>query len=89
MVPLGMPWIVAIGDPLGIDQIGANEILGRDATVAVSKPLSASELPDAPIGYEGVDLVVITGSGIDVLRDLKSSQRHALTEWLIGGDMYF
>ena len=38
MIPGSMRWVIALGDPLGIDTIGANELLGRDATIAVSQP---------------------------------------------------
>ena len=75
MVPLGMPWIVAIGDPMGIENIGANELLGRDATVAVSLPTDVKEFPDSSLGYDGVDLIVISGSGLGLLRQLDLTQR--------------
>ena len=36
MIPPAMHWIVVLGDPLGVDKIGANELLNRDALIAVS-----------------------------------------------------
>jgi len=85
MVPRHMPWIVVIGDPLGMDRIGANELLRRDPTVAVSLPTQASDLPDSALGYDGVDLIVISGSGLDLLRQLRDPQRGAISQWLADG----
>ena len=45
MVPSEMPWIVALGDSLGVDKIGANRLLGRDAALAVSMPQHAAGFP--------------------------------------------
>lgn len=85
MIPLSMPWIVAIGDPLGLDRLGANELLDRDASIAVSKTSNAAGLPDSELGYDGVDLVLIGGSGTEVLRGMSTHQQHALVRWVQAG----
>jgi hypothetical protein len=85
LVPVEMPWIVVIGDPMGIDTIGVNEILGRESSVAVSRPRQAEDLPDSELGYRGVDLMVITGSGRELLASLDRSRQMALTDYLRGG----
>ncbi|MEM9646302.1 MAG: hypothetical protein AAF989_15025, partial [Planctomycetota bacterium] len=71
LVPVDMPWIVAIGDTLGVEKVGSNELLGRDASVAVSRIESFDELPDQSIGYSGVDLLMINADGIPVLESLR------------------
>ncbi|MDF1840843.1 MAG: hypothetical protein P1U77_05370 [Rubripirellula sp.] len=89
MIPLETPWIVALGDPLGVDQIGYNEILGRDAVLAVSIPKNPQGLPDSVLGYDGVDLMMIGGSGIDLLRELKPNQQQAISTWISEGGRLF
>ncbi|TWT82921.1 hypothetical protein CA13_43840 [Planctomycetes bacterium CA13] len=84
-IPLGMPWVVSIGNPMGVEQFGANEILRRDASVAVSIPDSAAGLPDSVLGYEGIDLLMIGGSGAAILERLDPSQRDAIVGWIEGG----
>ncbi len=89
MIPLKMPWIVAIGDPLGVDQVGANEILNRDALIAVSIPKNADGFPDSVLGYDGVDMIMIGGSSRKILAALGDSQRSAIRQWILGGGRAF
>ncbi len=90
LVPQDMPWIVIIGDPLGIDTIGANSILGRDAQVAISHVRQAEALPTSSLGYSGVDLMVINATGMNVLRELDAGQGEAITHWIQsqGGELF-
>jgi len=85
MIPREMRWVVAFGDPLGIDTIGANELLDRDATIAVSKPTNASSLPDSVLGYDGVDMMVIGGSSAKLLGSLSANQQTAIRDWIQSG----
>ena len=90
MIPLSMPWIVVIGDTLGIDKLNANELLDRDASVAVSHPSSMDALPDSELGYSGVNLIVIGGSGSDLLGKLSLKQQNAIVNWVhTGGRVLF
>ena len=89
VVPLRMPWIVALGNPLGVETIGANELLDRGAQVAVSRPTDAAELPNSVLGYDGVDLMLINASGADLLRSLSPRQRTAIQQWVLGGGHLF
>ncbi len=82
MIPLHMPWIVAVGDALGIDQIGANELLNRDALLAVTKLTDASDFPTSHLGYDGVDMLMIGGSSIPVLESLNENQSQAISNWV-------
>lgn len=88
-IELSLPWVVAIGDSLGIEQIGRNDLLAREATVAVSQIASADELPDRAAGWEGVDLLVITPNGQTILRALDPARIAALTAWLRNGGRLF
>ncbi len=89
MIPREMKWVVALGDPLGIDTIGANKLLDRDAKIAVSKPKNAASLPDSVLGYDGVDMMVISGSGVELLAALDDQQRTAIGDWITGGGYAF
>lgn len=83
------PWIVAIGDTLGLERIGLNELLGRDSAVALAKIGSAAELPDHTAGWEGVDFLVVNPPGQSVLRSLSSDQVAAILGWVHGGGRLF
>ncbi|MCG8651961.1 MAG: hypothetical protein MI861_19125, partial [Pirellulales bacterium] len=89
MIPLKMPWIVIIGDPMNIDQIGANDLLDRDSLVAASMPQTAAGFPDSVLGYDGVDMMVINGSGTELLASLSAAQRAAIAGWLTSGGHLF
>ncbi len=89
MIPLEMPWLVVFGDPLGVDMIGANELLDRDALVAVSRPREAAECPDSSIGYDGVDMMMIGGSSRQLLAGLSEQQHEAIVDWVVDGGRLF
>lgn len=79
------PWVVTLGDTLGIELLGRNELLNKESSVAVSPIRDASGLPDNVIGYAGVDLVVITPSSASVLVAMQERQHEALRLWVQGG----
>jgi hypothetical protein len=83
------PWVVVIGDPLGIETIGQNELLAREASVATSVIESADELPDATAGWEGVDLLVINQPGAAILGELSETQIATIQAWIRGGGRLF
>ncbi|KAA5544504.1 hypothetical protein FYK55_09245 [Roseiconus nitratireducens] len=90
MIPPEMPWVVSIGDPLGVDEIGTSTVLrDKQATIAVTRVDSADSLPWRSFGYEGVDLVMINASGLPVLRSMSGEQSEALLNWLRGGGRIF
>jgi len=89
MIPLSMNWIVVIGDPLGVDEVGANKLLNRDASIAVSRPTDPPGFPDSMLGYDGVDMMIINSGGIDLLRGLTMDQRTAIQQWITGGGHLF
>jgi hypothetical protein len=79
------PWVVVIGDTLGIEDIGRNDLLNREASVAVSKIESSRQLPDHALGLSGVDIVIVCPSGIETLKELSDSQAKAIIDWTHGG----
>ncbi|WP_144058781.1 hypothetical protein [Rhodopirellula sp. SWK7] len=89
MIPDDMPWVVVFGDPLGIETIGANELLDRDASIAVTRVTEAASIPDHVLGFSGVDMIVVTGSGVGVLEKLSDAQGSAIGDWVRGGGQLF
>ncbi|QDT08826.1 hypothetical protein [Planctomycetes bacterium K23_9] len=88
-IPIDMPWVVCLGDPLSVDQLGANELLDRDAQIAVSIPSDVSELPDSSMGYHGVDIIMINSVGYSLLQQLQASQQQAIVDWINSGGKVF
>ncbi len=84
-VTIDRPWVVTLGDTLGIDRIGQSELLGVSGSLDVSAMVSPEKLPNDALGYDGVDFIVISGSAVEMLRFLKPSQQHALEQWVRGG----
>lgn len=90
MIPSPMPWVVSIGDPLGVDSIGAsNVLLDKTARIAVTKIDASESLPAQAMGYDGVDLVMINASGLPVLELMTAAQADALVGWLHRGGRLF
>ncbi|MCA9136370.1 MAG: hypothetical protein KDB00_06420 [Planctomycetales bacterium] len=86
MIPSVMPWVIAIGDPLGVDRIGVSNVLvDKTASIAVTKITDAQSLPLNNLGYGGVDLVMINAPGADVLASMTITQQDALATWLRHG----
>lgn len=89
LIPPDMPWVVLIGDSLGVDQIGVSKLLGRQSRIAVSDVDDAAALPASLLGYSGVDLVMINASGIEILQEMSIRQQAALESWLRDGGRIF
>ncbi len=83
------PWVVALGDALGMDKIGRSLLLGDEGSLDVSLIGSAEQLPDHWIGYDGVDWVVLSSSGLSVVEAMTPAQANALRDWLAGGGQMF
>ena len=80
-----VPWVVVLGDTLGVEAIGKNELLGKEATVAVSVIDDAIKCPDRRLGFSGVDLVIIGSGGMPVLSKLSTDQSHAIVDYVKHG----
>ena len=90
MIPSTMPWVIAIGDALGVEGIGLSNVLTeKTGRIAVTRITRAEDLPFQSLGYDGVNLVMINSSGRKVLQGMSPSQRGALVEWLQGGGQIF
>ncbi len=85
LVPPGTPLGLCFGDPLGIDRIGANEILQRDPTTALVLVDDPGMIPHRAIGLEAVDYLIVTGRGAELLAELDDRQNDAIADWLAGG----
>ena len=83
LIPSQTPWVVSIGDPLGIDKLGtSNVMVDKLGSVAVTNVQSAASLPWSAVGYSGVDMVLINSSGLGILQQMKPAQHEALFRWL-------
>ena len=83
-----MPWVVVVGDPIGIDQIGI-DVIRAEPAVAVSRMQRAADFPDRWIGYDGVDQIMIGSDGVDVIAALNRLQIRALVDHVHrGGDLF-
>lgn len=83
LIPSQMPWVVSIGDPLGIDKLGtSNVMVDQLGSIAVTNVQSSASLPWSAVGYSGVDMVLINSSGLGILQQMKPAQHQALVSWL-------
>jgi len=80
-----MIWVVAIGDTLGLEEIGRNDLIGRESSVAVSVIRSAVDFPDQALGLSGVDLLLLGPSSIELLSKLDATQGRAVVRWIRQG----
>lgn len=86
MIPSTMPWVITIGDTLGVETIGSSNVLrDKAARVAVTRIDAAKSLPTQPMGFDGVDLVMINATGLPVLESMTSGQINALVDWTYRG----
>ncbi len=83
------PWVVVIGDALGLETIGRSALLGRESSVAVTQIDAANALPDQAVGWDGVDLLIINASGAGILSELNQRQIAAVADWISGGGRLF
>lgn len=84
VVSLERVWVIALGDAVGIDQLGRGNLLDTSGTVDVGI-VDGSALPDSAYGYEGVDLVVIPAGQSRAYKDATPDQVAALERWLERG----
>lgn len=88
-VAIDRTWVVAIGSTLGIDRIGESELLQAAGVIDVSLIDNAIKMPDHWYGYDGVDFVVVSGSGVELIQGATAEQRGALEQWVRGGGRIF
>jgi hypothetical protein len=84
-VPIDQSWVVAVGSAIGLDEIGRNELLAIDSALATSVVSVAASMPDASVGYDGVDYVILSGSSRQCLAGMSEDQIKALRQWVLGG----
>ncbi len=79
------PWLVVVGSPLGLDKIGANELLGREAIAASTLIEKPQSLPDHWLGWEAVDVLLINGTSLEWLEALDKDRTEAILQWVRRG----
>lgn len=84
MIPDSKPWIVSIGDSLGLESLGV-DVINKEPRVAVSKIQNAAMMPDQSIGWDGVDLVLIQSNCSPWIGDVSELQSTALLDWVRDG----
>ncbi|WP_149498036.1 hypothetical protein [Roseiconus lacunae] len=90
VIPPSMPWVVSIGDALGIETLGTSNVLtDKLARIAVTTIDSAGSLPHQQLGYDGVDLVIINAAGLDVVGKMNDRQSDAFVGWIRSGGRCF
>ncbi|MEZ6089675.1 MAG: hypothetical protein R3C05_16915 [Pirellulaceae bacterium] len=83
LVPSAQKWIVAVGDPLGIQSSQSQQ--GRLNYPVVSQLSAPDQFPRHWLGYSGVDLMVLPGSHAPIVNGLEGQQQEALAIWLRQG----
>ncbi|WP_153555896.1 hypothetical protein [Roseimaritima sediminicola] len=77
--------VLILGDPMGIDEIGKNELLGRDAKLATTVVEDVDTLPDHWLGYDSVDTLVVTATAWPLLEQMDERVRDAILTWVRRG----
>lgn len=86
-VPVDRRWILVFGDTLGTDLLGANELLGRQAQFLTTTIEDAAELPDHWLGFESIDMLLITDRAAPLLQQLSPATIAALITWVQRGGL--
>jgi hypothetical protein len=79
------PWLVVAGSPLGLDKIGENKLLDREAVAATTIIDGPQLLPDHWLGWEGVDVLLINGTSLNWLETLDDARTEAILQWVRRG----
>ncbi|QDS95943.1 hypothetical protein FF011L_47450 [Roseimaritima multifibrata] len=78
-------WVMILGDPIGVDQLGANELLNQEATVATTIVTDAADLPDHWLGYDSLDGLVISAGSAPLLDQISDASLEAILTWVERG----
>lgn len=79
------PWLLVVGDPMGLDLIGKNELLNRAPLATTTVIQDPQTLPDHWLGFEAVDVLIINATAVDLLTRLDDAQSSALLQWVRRG----
>lgn len=89
VVPSDRPWVVTLGESLGLEQIGSSSLLRTTGTLAVSRLEDPRELPSHWLGYDGVDWVVVSAQSREIAAGLETQQQQAILDWVRAGGKMF
>lgn len=82
--------VLTLGSDVGMDAALAMRASDRDQETVHAMIDDASLLPDNWLGYEGVNLVMISGSRLGIANELSPRQIEALDRWIrMGGRLIF
>ena len=82
--------IVTYGPSIGVEEAFARRSADADVGPVFCRLDGAAELPDDWLGYEGVNVVVLTTSQWQRLRSLSDSQLAGMQQWVrMGGRLIF
>ncbi len=84
-LPVGQPWIVGIGRGLNLDQAAMQSAKGLLPSYSSVELPMADLLPTSPLGWRGVDLIVVSTSDLSLLKNVSDEQRLALLAWMKQG----
>lgn len=84
-LPVGQPWVVGIGRGLNLDQAAMRSAKGLLPSYSSVEISQVEHLPTSPLGWRGVDLVVLSTSDLELLRGISSEQQVALSSWVQHG----
>jgi hypothetical protein len=87
-LPVGQPWVVALGDKLRLDQAAMRSAKGSLSSFTTTEVSETKSLPQEANGYRGVDLLVLSTENADRIRDLTPRDQAAIEGWVrLGGEV--
>jgi hypothetical protein len=84
-VPATQTWVVGVGSVHGIDSLASRLSGSSLSSFTYSVIEKAADLPVHSQAYAGVDLMTISTSNIDLLRQSSVEQSNAIVEWVKQG----
>ncbi len=73
------------GAPLDWETIARQRrLVGRESAEVIAI-VNVIELPESPLGYDGLDFIAVTTSDLTLLNECSPAQRDALTAWVKSG----
>jgi hypothetical protein len=77
--------ILSWGPPVGLDETSDRRIRSASESAVVCQLKGAGELPNAALGFDAVNCLVLTTSDAQMLDQISSQQIAALREWVLQG----
>lgn len=82
-IPSEQPWVVGIGKAdMGLDVVAARSVKAGLPDYTATELTEARLLPSHPLGWAGVDLLIISSSNPKLLSELTEAQSRAIRKWI-------